>query len=131
MKNAMKVPKNKLIYLASLYSLDSTPEIRQKRYEEVQELAAQMIKDGYITFSPITYNHPMAVKYSFPPGWTFWKPIDTCYLKKCDYMLIMIDKYNLWYRSEGIMAEIKIAKRLKKKIGYVRYESRRYWFEKF
>lgn len=123
--------KNKLIYLASLYSLNSTPEIRQERYEDVQKLTAKMIKDGYIVFSPITYNHPMAVKYNLPPGWAFWKPVDSCYIKKCDYMLIMIDKDNLWHQSEGIMAEIKIAQKFKKKIGYIRWEDGDYWFERF
>ena len=88
---------SKLICLASLYSLDSTPEIRQKRYERAQALTALLLSNGYIVFSPIAYNHPIAIKFNLPPGWDFWEPIDTCYINKCDEMWILKDEG--WDRS--------------------------------
>lgn len=120
---------NKLIYLASLYSINSTPEIRQERYERVQELTALMLLNGYIVFSPITYNHPIAIKFNLPPGWEFWEPIDTCYINKCDEMLILKD--DGWNKSVGITAEIEIAKKINKKIRFVYYERDAYWFEDY
>lgn len=126
--------KNTLIYLASLYSLESTPKIRKERYERVQTLMAEMLIDGFIVFSPISYNHPIAKKFHLSAGWEFWKPIDSCYINKCDSMLILKDEG--WERSVGITAEIKIAKKLRKEIGFVHFERdglgrNTYCFEKF
>lgn len=121
--------KNTLIYLASLYSLNSTPEIRQQRYERVQELTALMLSNGYIVFSPIAYNYPMAIKFNLPPEWEFWEPIDTCYINKCDEMLILKD--DGWNKSVGITTEIEIAKKINKKIRFIHYERDAYWLEDY
>lgn len=125
-----EISKNQLIYLASLYSLESTSRIRQRRFERVQKLTALMLKDGYIVFSPIVYNHPLAIEYKLPPGWDFWKRIDTYYVNRCDSMLILKDEG--WKNSIGVTAEIKMAQKTFKKIAFVCFDGdNKYWFEEY
>ena len=113
-----------LIYLASLYSLESTPEIRQQRFERVVKLTGVLIKNGFNVVSPIVHNHPIALGLGLDCGWEFWKPYDECLLSKCDELFVLRDEG--WDRSVGITAEIKLAQELNMSITYVEFDGENY-----
>lgn len=117
----MLIPtKNDLIYLASLYSLETKDKfdiIREIRYNRVMEATAALTAQGYVVFSPILHCHKMSLKYNLPGEWLFWEHIDSIFLSKSDWLVILLDEG--WEKSVGISAEIKIAKLLNKPICFV------------
>jgi nucleoside 2-deoxyribosyltransferase len=100
----------KLIYLASPYN-DESADLREKRYQEACKACVWLMCRGWIVYSPIVHNHPLATNYDLPKGWDFWQRADTCTLERCDEMLILtIDG---WDTSRGIKAERAFAIELK------------------
>ena len=96
-----------MIYIGSPYS-HPDPEVRQQRYEQVAELTAWAIKNGYIVYSPINHCHPLAVKYELPKGFDFWKKFDLHILGRCDRMWVY--QMEGWDESIGLKEEIEFAK---------------------
>jgi hypothetical protein len=65
--------KNKVYYLAHLYSLDvgtlpveGREALLQKRFESANKITADFINEGYIILSPISMFHTMAMKHDVP-----------------------------------------------------------------
>lgn len=103
------------IYLAVPYS--GTDEQRQERFEKVNKVAAKLMKEGHIVFSPISHNHPIATECGLPMGWNYWKNHDTSFIKWCDILCILT--LDGWAESVGIKAEIKIAATYAKQVIYI------------
>jgi len=95
----------KLYYLASPYSHDNT-NMRQERYEAVNDATIILLRQQVYAFSPITYNHPME-RHNLPTDWAFWKPYDIAFLERCDAVLVL--KLDGWRESIGVTAEIEKA----------------------
>lgn len=108
--------QKELIYLASPYSSDDR-NIKEKRFREVSQAAAELIRRGHIIFSPVVHFHPIAIEGELPGNWSFWKQIDTTYLKCCSRMFVLMIPG--WESSVGIKGEIDIAKNLEIPICYV------------
>jgi len=104
-----------MIYLASPYShLD--PAVRQKRFEAVCQVAADLIRQGYVVFSPIAHSHVIA-QHGLPTNWEFWEEQDRQFIAACDQVwVLMIDG---WEQSRGIHAELTLAKQLGKPIRFL------------
>lgn len=92
----------KKIYLAAPYS-DPDPEIRQRRTELADHVAALIMKRGYVVFSPLSHSHRIAHHIGNHLSHDFWLAQDLEMLKLCDEMWILtIPGYS---KSEGIRME--------------------------
>lgn len=115
---SIEVDQDDLIYLASPYS-HPDPAVRQMRFEKVCEVAAEMMRDVFLVFSPIAHTHPIAVSGTegLPKGWEFWERYDRRFLKSCDKLVVL--KIDGWQESKGVQAEIKIAQEMSLPVEYI------------
>lgn len=105
-----------LTYLATPYS-DSDPAVRQRRFEVVNCVAADLIIDGAHIFSPISHTHPIAEAGSLPCGWEFWGEYDLIMLKASEKLIVL--RQAGWEKSVGVAGEIGIARELGLLIEYM------------
>ena len=105
----------KLIYLASPYSHDD-PEVRLGRFDAVCKMAGALMRT-HLVFSPIAHTHPIAVHCDLPLGFAYWAEFDRRMISMCDEVWIL--RLPGWDLSVGVLAEIEIAKLLKKPLHYV------------
>ena len=96
-----------LTYLASPY-FDPDPSVRLFRFRAVSRVAAGMMKEGTMVFSPISHCHPMAEEAGLPKGWGFWGKYDEAMLSRCQKMVVL--KLPGWDKSEGVSREIELAR---------------------
>ena len=101
------------IYLACPYT-HIDPKVRQKRFEQVNEVAGQLMKKGYIVFSPISHSHPISLTLNNSVDADFWLDQDKHFIDWCDELHILC--LDGWQQSKGVSAEIKLAKKLNKRI---------------
>lgn len=117
----------KTVYLASPYS-HRNRSVEVKRYLDVTKVAALLTRDlGVPMFLPITQSYKM-VEMIPALGGSFekWKKIDLTWVGRSDELwVVMLDG---WDKSIGVLAEIRHAKRLKKKIRYIEYDGKNYKF---
>ncbi len=106
----------KKIYLATPYS-DPDPAIQQSRFEVVNRVAGDLMREGFLVFSPITHCHSIALVSDLPKDWKFWKEIDLAFILWVDEVYVL--RQDGWKESIGVTAEIKIAKELNKPIIYI------------
>lgn len=106
----------KKIYLATPYS-DPDPVIMQTRFEVVNRVAGDLIRKGFIVFSPISHNHVIAKVGGLPTGWDFWLEYDKTFIVWCDKVYILMQ--DGWKDSVGVNTEIEIAKQMGKPIIYI------------
>ena len=106
----------KLVYLASPYTSEFE-SVKEMRFEQACEAAARLMNSGYHVFSPIAHCHPIAKAGLLPTDWPFWMDYDKRMIDACDKLVVLcIDG---WQESQGVQAEIDIAKRLGKDVDYV------------
>jgi len=67
-------------------------------------IAAKLMQQGYIVFSPIAHSHPIA-KYGGinHRDHAFWLRQDLAMLRRCDELWVVI--LDGWYKSEGVKME--------------------------
>lgn len=107
-----------LIYLAIPFG-HKEAEVRNKRFHAANACAAQLMADGFDVFSPISHNIPIA-KIDCRRGWVHWERNDSALLKVCDQLVVLC--LGGWRESEGVAAEIAIAKACGKPIRYLVHE---------
>lgn len=105
-----------MIYLASPYSAE-TPELMQRRYEQVLDYTATKINHGVVVYSPIVHNHPIVVKWGLPTDWEFWKKFDAEMICGADELWVL--KLPGWDQSKGVAAEVAIAIDLDIPVTYI------------
>lgn len=98
-----------ITYLAVPYT-HADPKIRHYRFERVNKVAAKLMKEGHIIFSPISHSHPIAMEGETSTDWSYWVNFDAAFLK-CSKKLIVL-KLEGWEESVGVAGELKIAKEL-------------------
>jgi hypothetical protein len=105
-----------LVYLACPYS-DNDPAIALARFNAVNKLAAQLMQFGEFIISPISHTHPIAQAGKLPGGWDYWEQYDRALIACCSKMIV----YMLagWEYSQGVQAEITIAKELGIPLEYI------------
>lgn len=105
-----------IYYLACPYShLD--PDVRLDRFRTATAVAARLLHEDYLIYSPITHSHPIAMLGSLDAGWDFWRVLDLAILDRCDEMLVLT--LTGWKESVGVQAEIEHAKRKGMSITYL------------
>ena len=109
--------KRKKIYLATIYSTDSTPALRVARFEAVNKVAAKLMHKGHLVFSPISHTHSICLAGDLPKGWEFWKEYDRAFIEWCDEVHVFMQKG--WEDSAGVHAEKLIALEMGKPIKYI------------
>lgn len=106
----------RIIYLASPYS-HPLPEVREARFRTVCRVAARLMSEGAIVFSPIAHSHPIAMAGQLPTDWTFWDRYDRAMLEASAELWVL--RLDGWKDSTGVVAEIDIATHLGKPIWYI------------
>ena len=76
-----------MIYLACPYTHDDA-EVRRQRFEAVNRLAARLIREGNIVYSPISHSHAITETGMLPPNWEFWEKQSLAMLAVCDTLLV-------------------------------------------
>lgn len=102
----------KKIYLAIPYTGQE-----EKSFHIANGLAAKLMNEGYVVYSPITHAHPIKQQEQLPGSWEFWKRVDTEFIKWCDALYVCT--IHGWDKSVGVTAELEIARELKKEIKYI------------
>jgi hypothetical protein len=97
--------KNKIIYLAIPYTFN--PE---KSFEIVNKIAAEMMGQGLVIFSPVSHSHNIAkhIGTSKRSDHEFWMGIYLPILRRCDELVLVSiggDGENLLNNSKGCLKE--------------------------
>ncbi|MCK9569496.1 DUF1937 family protein [Candidatus Pacearchaeota archaeon] len=108
-----------MIYLACPYS-DPLEGVRKARFRAANITAARLMAEGHIVYSAISMSHPIAIENNLGLDWDFWRPNDVYFISSCDEMVVL--KYPGWENSEGIEAEMRLAKSMGKKISFREWE---------
>ncbi len=105
----MSVPptdKGIVYYLSSPYT-HSDPEVVNKRYERVLEIAVQLMS-AYYLIEPIAMSHEKSKRFELPTNYEFWKELNENWILKSDGVIVcMMDG---WKESKGVQDEISFAK---------------------
>jgi hypothetical protein len=113
-----------MIYLASPY-MHKDSMMLEYRYRTMCEVTGMLLKLGFPVFSPVVQCHHIHISGKTPGDWAYWKTIDEDYIKASDELcVVMLDG---WKKSVGVQAELKIAKRLAKKITYLEFHTEEDW----
>jgi len=94
-----------IIYLASPYT-NTDHNVSQARYMAVTQVAAQLVVQGKIVFSPITMTHPfdkIIAGAENTLGSDYWVKFDEAFMVACDELWIL--KLPGWDQSSGIKRE--------------------------
>lgn len=107
-----------IFYIAVPYTheLDTMKDLR---FRMVTEFCARQSNQGVVVFSPITHSHELA-KYGTPTKWDFWRNIDTEFICRCNFLVVLM--LDGWRTSVGVQAEIKIAQDLNIPVMYLNYD---------
>ena len=99
--------KRHVVYLACPYG-DGDARLRRERFEAATRAAAQLIKQGYIVYSPITMTHPIDAVLGGGKetlGSDYWVDYDKAFMDFCSEMIIL--RAPGWDESRGIKREIE------------------------
>jgi len=113
-----------ITYLAIPYSWNP-----KKSFEIANKVAAKLMKNENIIFSPISHSHPISeyVSESMSNNQKFWMNQDLPLLDICDevcFVVIGKNGYNLLKESKGCMEELERAKIKNKKIKYFVFDEK-------
>ncbi len=104
--------KDKKIYLALPYS-HSDPQVREVRYGTATGVAAYLMKQGAVVFSPITYGHQIC-RYGIDTSFKRWSELDYPMIVWADELwLLELAGHDI---SFGVQEELKYAERVGTKI---------------
>ena len=109
----------RMTYLACPYS-HPDPAVRQARFEAVNRVAARLIREGILMFSPISHSHPLAVCGGLPGGFAYWETHNRAWMERCDDMIVLM--LDGWRDSRGVRDEIAIMEEAGKAVVYLEEE---------
>jgi len=111
------MPENRpLVYLACPYSHESL-SVMELRFHAVNRVAAKLMGQGLLMFSPISHTHPIAVAGNLPKGFDFWEKYDRAVLSCCGRVIVLMVPG--WETSTGVQAEIRISQAMGIPIEYM------------
>lgn len=104
------------IYLACPYSSDD-PEVMKIRFEAVSRVAASMMLDGKIVYSPVTHGGALGQFGKLPSDFDYWKEHCLSFIGTWadEVHVLMLDG---WQESKGVAAEVAWAEYLLMPITY-------------
>lgn len=103
----------KKIYLAIPYS-----KYEELSFKLANEIAAELIKEGHIVFSPISMSHPITTIGGLKGDWETWSRIDMEFIRWCEEVIVINFDNKAVLESIGVQDEIKYAKEIGKKVTY-------------
>jgi len=94
-----------MIYLAGPYT-HKDPAVVEARYQAHREACIELMKKGFVVFSPIVHGHNLLPELNHwkHDDWISW---DFGILKKCDMIYVL--KLEGWEQSRGLEAELEFA----------------------
>lgn len=113
-----------MIYIASPYS-HPDPEIREKRFRQVEHYTAEQTRRGRCVFSPIVHGHAMAIRHDLPQDLEFWMRVDEQFIQASEGIIVLC--LTGWKESHGVQQEIAYAQTIGK---WVMYEPGEQWEQK-
>ena len=108
-----------MIYLACPYA-HQNPLVIKARVLAITKVAAALMHEGHVVFSPLTMSHYIDKYGNFPRTWEFWQTIDLPFLANCDALYILT--LPGWEQSVGVNGEIEFANMNEIPITYIKYE---------
>lgn len=108
-----------IYFVSSPYSHEDK-EIEKLRFEQVSKYVANLVADGRVAFSPITYGHVLCGLQDMPSDFEFWNNFCYTFLGKSTKMIVL--KLDGWLESTGVQGEIEFAKKHNIPIAYVEYK---------
>jgi hypothetical protein len=110
-----------MIYLAIPYTFNA-----ERSFKIANKVAARLMNEGGIVFSPITHSHPIAdeLDESLRYSQEFWLKQDLAFLRMCDRVALVKIGENgadLIANSKGVQTELKVAYELGLPIHYIEY----------
>lgn len=108
-----------IIYLAAPYS-HPDEGVRLWRYRAITAVAAHMISQGVVVFSPITMTHPIDVILAdrgATLGSDYWVDFDTSFMHFCTEIAVL--QLEGWQKSSGVRREIAFFKSSGRPIRYI------------
>lgn len=107
----------KKIYLACPYTHEDS-KVRRDRFAQANKTAGELMKAGNIVFSPISHSHPVSLTLGNENNGKFWIKQDKAFIDWCDELYVLcIDG---WDESVGIKEEVDYAKKLGKKVFWLK-----------
>jgi hypothetical protein len=113
------MPARQIIYLACPYTHPSY-SVREQRFNAATKVAAALIRQGHVVFSPITMTHPIdsiLAGEEATLGSNYWVEFDEAFMDACSAMVIL--KIDGWNLSDGIRREIEYFRMQRKPIRFV------------
>ena len=104
-----------MIYMCSPFT-HPDPAVREQRFEAACRAAAELIRQGRTTYSPIAHTYTIC-RYGLPLDWRFWQRHDRRFLEVCDEVVVLM--LDGWCESVGVHAEIAIARELGKPVTFL------------
>lgn len=95
-----------IVYLACPYS-KGTSNARLARYEAVTHVAARLIQQRLVVFSPITMTHPIDLILAGEGdtlGSDYWIAFDVSFMEACSELMVLMMPG--WNESSGVRREI-------------------------
>jgi hypothetical protein len=106
----------RMIYLASPYA-NTSPQVREHRFELACRVTANLMRAGQHVFSPIAHSHPIALAGVDAVAHDFWLPFDAWFVNRCDELWVLAIPG--WRESRGVTWEINRARERGIPIRYV------------
>lgn len=104
-----------MIYIASPYT-SKEDGVMEDRYQEVCDFCARAVLGKNFVFSPIVHWHPIAITHILPGDADWWRKYNEDLLKKADELWVL--RLDGWMESEGVLREVRFAKKHKIKISH-------------
>lgn len=101
----------KKIYLAIPYT-----GFEEKSFTMANKIAAKLISDGHIVFSPISMSHPIATIGEMKGDWETWKNLDLEFIRWCEEVVVIDFDEEAVKNSTGVQDELKFAREIGKDI---------------
>ena len=98
--------KDQLIYIGSPYT-HPEKDIMQLRHDQVLDITADLLNQGFHVISPIVHCHSLSIKHNMRSDFEFWKKYNFALLSKCAVLLIV--PLEGWEKSVGLWGEIMFA----------------------
>jgi hypothetical protein len=95
----------RVIYVGGPYT-HADHNIRRERFEALTAIAAEIVKQGHIVYSPITHTHPIDLHFvrdDVHLSSDFWCDFDETFMSVCTEMVIV--PLEGWEKSGGVKRE--------------------------
>lgn len=106
----------KLIYLAAPYT-SSSQQTQIDRVERASRVAASLMEDGLVVYSPITHGHHIQPHFTQPHSHDWWMEQCLPILRRCDALLVLTIPG--WQQSKGVGEEILAARGSRLPVYYI------------